>query len=54
MKYLIYLSQVVNRIGTDFEFWAAYESSLIEAVVGLVIYQFLEDFVLCMFKAKDG
>jgi hypothetical protein len=53
MKYLIYLSQAVNKIAIDFEFWAAYESSLIEAVVGLMIYQFLEDIVLRMFKGKE-
>ncbi|MDX1977100.1 MAG: hypothetical protein SFT94_05445 [Pseudanabaenaceae cyanobacterium bins.68] len=53
MKYLTYLSQVVNKVAVDFEFWAVYETNLIEAMVGLLIYQFLEDILLRLFKQKE-
>ncbi len=53
MKYLIYLSQIANKVAIDFEFWAVYESSLIEALVGLLVYQMLEDIVLGLFNKKE-
>ncbi|WP_071454211.1 hypothetical protein [Gloeomargarita lithophora] len=53
MKYLIYLSQVANKVAIDFELWAVYESSLIEALAGLLIYQFLEDLIFHIFKQKE-
>lgn len=53
MKYLVYLSQVVNKVAIDFEFWAVYESNLIEALVGLLVYQILEDIVLGLFNQKE-
>jgi hypothetical protein len=53
MNYLMYLTQLINQVAIDFEFWAIYETSLIEALVGLLAYQLLEDIVLCIFK-KDN
>lgn len=53
MKYLTYLFRVANKVAIDFEFWAVYETSLIEAMVGLVIYQFAEDIALRLFKQKE-
>lgn len=53
MKYLAFLSQIVNKVAVEFELWAVYETSFIEAVVGLLIYQFLEDIAMRLFKRKE-
>jgi hypothetical protein len=53
MKYLAYLSQIVNKVAIEFELWAVYEKSLFDAVFGLLIYQFLEDIVLRLLKKEE-
>jgi hypothetical protein len=43
MNIRFYFPYLIEAIAQNFEYWAVYESRLDEAVIGLLLWQLLED-----------